>query len=179
MTYDQTNERMAFNELYGRWTQFMKYTNHKVKSIPEKMLREYCNFVCNVALRFGSVNAIFNCPEIPNETLGQYVREYEKALVEWSGYLAGIEARERSFREGEKAALERKNKDVVEEENCSDEAKARLREPPPVEDSAPIQPAEDPAVPEPATPASDWLAGGGVVEETPAPKKSGRRSKKQ
>ena len=174
MTYDQTNERMAFNELYGRWTQFMKYTNHKVKSIPEKMLREYCNFVCNVALRFGSVNAIFNCPEIPNETLGQYVREYEKALVEWRGYLAGIEARERSFREGEKAALEKKADDDS-ESNTFDEAKARLRPPPPIEDS---NEADQPETKD-ASQSSDWLAGGGVVDESASPKKSGRRSKKQ
>ena len=98
MTYEQTNERMAFNELYARWTEFMKYTNHKAKTICPELLREYCNFVSNVALRFGSVNAIYNCPEVPSETLGQYVRDYERALVEWSGYLAGFERREASFR---------------------------------------------------------------------------------
>lgn len=97
MTYETTNERMAFNELYSRWTEFMKYTNHKAKTICPELLREYCNFLSNVALRFGSVTAIYNCPEVPSEPLGQYVRDYEKALVEWTGYLADFERREASF----------------------------------------------------------------------------------
>lgn len=129
MTYEQTNERMAFNELYARWTEFMKYTNHKVKTICPELLREYCNFVSNVALRFGSVNAIYNCPEVPSETLGQYVRDYEKALVEWSGYLAGFERREASFRQSQAAKCEAKQAPspvpcVVETDaNTSDPAK--------------------------------------------------------
>lgn len=130
MTYEQTNERIAFNELYARWVEFMKYANRKSKTICDGLLREYCNFVSNVALRFGSVCAINNCPEIPNEMLGQYVRDYEKALVEWSGYLAGIERREISFRKSQNAKAEAKkdesNPGVAETNDCNTSDPAKI-----------------------------------------------------
>lgn len=168
MTYERTNERMAFNELYARWTEFMKYANHKVKTIPDGFLREYCNFVSNVALRFGSVNAIYNCPEIPGETLGQYVRDYEKALVEWSGYLAGIEARERKFREEQANLPQDPISVVVETPVCTEES--QRAEPPACTEEARAEPCAEEAR---AEPQAEWLVGGGVVSETPKkPKKS-------
>lgn len=164
MTYERTNERMAFNELYARWTEFMKYTNHKVKTIPDQFLREYCNFVSNVALRFGSVNAIYNCPEIPGEILGQYVRDYEKALVEWSGYLAGIESRERKFRKEQANAQREPISVVVETPVCTEEAQ-------PSETAG----KEDDGEAGGGEPKAEWLVGGGVVNE---PQKKPKKSKK-
>jgi hypothetical protein len=97
MEYEQIGERMALSNIYGRWTEFMKYVNHKVGSIHDHFIREYANFVANVALRFGGLDAIYRAPEIPNEAIGEYVREYEKMLVEWSNHLANIERREARF----------------------------------------------------------------------------------
>lgn len=158
--YEQSNERMAINELYARWMEFMKYANKKAKTIPDIMLREYCNFVSNVALRFGAMNAIYSSPEIPNEALGQYIREYEKDLVEWSGYLAEIERREARFRSG----MAKK----AEEAKCGC-ATAEVPVPPEKEENCCSR--NEVAPPEYA----EWLAGGAPE---PDDKESGAKPKK-
>lgn len=96
--YDRINERETVVNLQRRWTEFMRYTNAKTKTIDSTFLREYANFVSNVALRYGAITALANCPEVPNEVLGGIVRDYEKELVTWSGHLAAIERREADFR---------------------------------------------------------------------------------
>ena len=97
MEYEQIGERTALSNIYSRWTEFMKYVNRKVGSIDDHFIREYANFVANVALRFGGLDAIYRAPEIPNEAIGEYVREYEKMIIEWSNHLANIERREARF----------------------------------------------------------------------------------
>lgn len=96
--YDRMGERETVVNLQRRWTEFMRYTNAKTKTIDSTFLREYANFISNVALRYGAITALANCPEIPNEVLGGIVRDYERELVTWSGHLAGIERREADFR---------------------------------------------------------------------------------
>jgi hypothetical protein len=96
--YDRASERDTAVDLQRRWTEFMRYTNSKTKTIDSTFLREYANFVSNVALRFGAITALANCPEVPNEVLGNIVRDYERELVTWSKHLAGIERREADFR---------------------------------------------------------------------------------
>ena len=91
-------ERETAVGLQKRWTEFMRYANRKVRTIDSTFLREYANFVSNVALRYGAITALANCPEVPNEVLGGVVRDYEKELVAWSGHLADIERREADFR---------------------------------------------------------------------------------
>lgn len=96
--YDRASERDTAVDLQRRWTEFMRYANNKTKTIDSTFLREYANFVSNVALRFGAITALANCPEVPNEVLGNIVRDYERELVTWSKHLAGIERREADFR---------------------------------------------------------------------------------
>ena len=171
MTYETTNERMAFNELYARWTEFMKYTNHKLKTVHPELLREYGNLLSNVALRFGSVNAIYNCPEVPSETLGQYVRDYEKALVEWSGYLAGFERREASFRQSQAAKCAEKQAPAP--VSCVVETDVDTSDPAKIIDTAIAKATAEP-------PPADGLAGGATEGAVPVAdgKPVGKSSKK-
>ena len=104
MEYEQIGERTALSNLYSRWTEFMKYVNRKGKTIAVELLREYSTFLANVALRFGGIDAILRAPEIPNEAIGQYVRDYETLLIEWSKKLAELERMEARFHENKRNA---------------------------------------------------------------------------